>query len=104
MKRMLSCIIFVLLSCNAHAQDGFKPDDGNSVNRYGTIPSNKYENTDITAPWNDPLKRDDFFAPWNDPLLKDDYTAPWNDPFSDPRDTNDYLHDQGVKDSDYYWK
>ena len=63
-----------------------------------------YENTDIFAPWNDPLLRDDIFAPWNDPLLRDDIFAPWNDLIAGEEETNEYLREEGVSDSDYYWE
>ena len=56
------------------------------------------------APWNDPLKKDDIMAPWNDPILKDDIIAPWNHYITDPQETNEYLYDSGVTDTDYYWK
>ena len=50
-----------------------------------------YENTDIFAPWNDPLLRDDIFAPWNDLIAGEE-------------ETNEYLREEGVSDSDYYWE
>ena len=77
--------------------------DGSYVDEYGDIHSSKYENEDITAPWNDPLIQNDPFAPWNDPLMQDDPFAPWNDPMADERDTNIYLRDSGERDAEYYW-
>ncbi len=62
-----------------------------------------FENSDVMAPWNDPLLQDDFMAPWNDPLLQDDFMAPWNDPIAGPDDTNEYLRENDVRDGEYYW-
>ena len=63
----------------------------------------EYENSDPSAPWNDPFMKDDFMAPWNDPFMKDDFMAPWNSIFSDEDATNEYLRDNGVDDESYYW-
>ena len=52
----------------------------------------------------DKFENQDIFAPWNDTLMKDDIFAPWNDILSGPEDTNQYLREQGVSDTDYYWK
>lgn len=78
--------------------------DGRYVDEFGAIHNNKYENEDIFAPWNDPMLKDDPFAPWNDPMLEDDFMAPWNDPMADERETNMYLRENGVRDSEYYWE
>ena len=62
-----------------------------------------FDNKDIFAPWNEPLQKDDIFAPWNDPLQKDDIFAPWNDPIAGQNETNQYMRDNDVDDSNYYW-
>ena len=104
MKILVSCIIIALLACTVHAQESGDPNGRPAEDLYGTARSNKFENTDDAAPWNDPLMRDDPFAPWNDTLLRTDYSAPWNTSWSGPQDTNAYLRAQGVTDQEYYWK
>jgi hypothetical protein len=100
--------IFFLLGCllvtaNVYAERT-ELNDGTYVDEGGNIYENKYDNADIDAPWNDPLKKDDIFAPWNDPLRQDDTFAPWNDPMSGSQETNQYLRESGERESDYYWK
>ena len=78
--------------------------DGTFVDDSGQIHGSKFPNEDISAPWNDQLKRDNVFAPWNDPLKKDDPFAPWNNPMAGQQETNMHLKEQGEKNSDWYWK
>jgi hypothetical protein len=104
MNKCLLLAVFVLCAPTLFADDRIELDDGRYVDQSGEIHDNKYDNSDISAPWNDPLKKDDMFAPWNDPLQKNDMFAPWNDPMSGQRETNRYLREQGESNSDYYWK
>lgn len=94
-------LVFVSSNCQAVREE---LSDGSFVDEYGDIYDSRFENEDITAPWNDPLLQDDPFAPWNDPLMQDDPLAPWNDPIADERDTNRYLRESGERDADYYWR
>ena len=59
---------------------------GGYRNKGGQIVSeeDRFENKDIAAPWNDPLKRGDIHAPWNDPIRENDPIAPWNSPVTGP--------------------
>lgn len=102
--RKFAIAILMLSLASACFAERTELDSGEWVDQYGDIHPNKYENQDIFAPWNDPLKRDDPFAPWNDPIQRDDVFAPWNAPISDPQETNRYLRDNGVRDSEYYWR
>ena len=97
------CLLLCLVSipCFAERQE---LSDGTYVDENGDIHDHKFENTDIFAPWNDPLKKDDPLAPWNSTLQKDDPLAPWNDPIAGQRDTNSYLRESGERDAEYYWK
>ncbi len=79
-------------------------DNGKYVDKHGEIHEHKYQNEDIFAPWNDPLKKDDPFAPWNDTVYKNDILAPWNDPLAGERETNRYMRENNETDADYYWQ
>lgn len=78
--------------------------NGSYVDENGEIYDNKYDNTNIHAPWNNEFQKDNPFAPWNHPLYQDDVFAPWNNSMSDQRDTNTYLRENGEQNVDYYWK
>ncbi len=103
MKKIIT-LTLILLASNAVYAERYELNNGTYVDEYGDVYDNKYENTDIFAPWNNSLQKDDIFAPWNDSLQKDDIFAPWNNTLSSERDTNQYLRDQGVRDSNYYWQ
>ena len=96
--------LFVCLTSAPCFADREELSDGTYVDEYGDIHEHKYKNSDISAPWNDPLKKDDPLAPWNSTLYKDDPLAPWNDPVAGQRDTNIYMRENGERDADYYWK
>jgi len=100
----LSILVLCLLLPGTLYAERTELSDGTYVDEYGEIHDNKYENTDVMAPWNDPLKQDDFLAPWNDSLKQDDFMAPWNNSLSGPQETNEYLRDNGERDADYFWK
>jgi hypothetical protein len=99
----LIIVILLLIVINIYAER-LELSNGSYVDEQGTIYSNKYENEDISAPWNDPLQKDDILAPWNDPLQKDDIFAPWNSLLSGEEETNRYLRESGETNSEYYWK
>jgi len=42
--------------------------------------------TNIDAPWNDPMYKNDPFAPHNDPMYRDDPSKPWNSRFGNEDD------------------
>lgn len=104
MRILVSCIIIALLSCSVQAQGSGDLNDRPAEDLYGTARSDKFENTDEKAPWNDPLMENDPFAPWNDTFLKTDSSAPWNTSWSGLQDTNAYLREKGITDQGYYWK
>lgn len=101
--KLVICTLLLFFASASYAER-LELDDGTYVDEDGSIHDSKFENADISAPWNDPLKQDDIMAPWNDPLQQDDVLAPWNAPVSDESDTNRYLRESGETDSDYYWK
>lgn len=104
MKKLIILVVMILIVpfyANAEREE---LSDGTFFDEHGEIHDSKFDNTDIFAPWNDSLKRDDPFAPWNNSLQRNDPFAPWNNPNADQRDTNKYMRENGERNSDYYWK
>ena len=103
---MLKCIlVFIVFALPATLlAERLELKDGRYVDDQGEIHRGKFKNEDMFAPWNNSMKRDDMFAPWNDSLRKDDMFAPWNNPMAGESETNKYLKDQGITDSEYYWE
>ena len=104
MKKLIILVVMILIVPFYANAEHEELSDGTFVDEHGEIHDSKFDNTDIFAPWNDPTKRDDPLAPWNDSLHQDDPLAPWNNTYTNQRDTNRYLRDNGERNSDYYWK
>jgi hypothetical protein len=100
--KTLIVVAVIVMAAQAHAErheldNGMYYDDST-----GQVEDSKFENTDISQKFNDPIYQDDIFAPWNDLMRQDDMFAPWNDPLSTPEDTNRYLHENGFRNGNYY--
>ncbi len=104
MKKIFLLLLILVMTPYVANAGREELSDGTFVDEDGEIYDSKFDNTDISAPWNDPIMQDDPLAPWNDPVYQDDPTAPWNDITAGQRDTNKYLRENGERDADYYWK